>query len=110
LDTDRERAWRLATPHLLYQQNLYQRWYTEASDRPTDHFEPVSEPSGLEPGAYLIGEPAEVAEQVLEYHRAVPFTHLSFWTLLPGMPLKPALRSLELFAQDVLPQLHQLVI
>ena len=105
LDEDRDRAWQTAAEHLLYQQNLYQRWFTEASDRPGDRYEPMVTASQLKRGSYLIGDPDDVLQQLRDYHRQVPFTHISVWMLLPGMRLAPALRSLELFCRRVLPAL-----
>ena len=105
LDEDRDRAWQTAAEHLLYQQNLYQRWFTEASDRQADRYEPMVTTSQLKRGSYLIGNPDDVLQQLHDYHRQVPFTHLSIWMLLPGMRLAPALRSLELFCRRVMPAL-----
>jgi len=105
LDEDRDRAWGTAAEHLLYQQNLYQQWFTEASDRPADRYEPMATAAQLKRGSYLIGDPDEVLQQIRDYHRQVPFTHLSIWMLLPGMRLGPALRSLELFCRRVMPAL-----
>jgi alkanesulfonate monooxygenase SsuD/methylene tetrahydromethanopterin reductase-like flavin-dependent oxidoreductase (luciferase family) len=105
LDEDRDRAWETAAEHLLYQQNLYQQWFTEASDRLGDRYEPMVAASQLKRGSYLIGDPDDVLQQVRDYHRQVPFTHLSIWMLLPGMRLGPALRSLELFCRRVMPAL-----
>jgi alkanesulfonate monooxygenase SsuD/methylene tetrahydromethanopterin reductase-like flavin-dependent oxidoreductase (luciferase family) len=105
LDEDRERAWHIAGEHLLYQQNLYQQWFTEGSDRPSDRYQPMQKISELKRGSYLIGDPDDVLQQLRDYHRQVPFTHISIWMLLPGMRLGPALRSLELFCRRVLPAL-----
>jgi len=107
LDEDRERAWHTAADHLLYQQNLYQQWFTEASDRSADHYEPMENTSQLKRGSYLIGDPDDILLQLRDYHRQVPFTHLSVWMLLPGMRLTPALKSLELFCRRVLPALDR---
>ncbi len=56
----------------------------------------------------LIGTPDQVIERIRAIHAQVPFTHFSFWCLLPGMRLEPALRSLRLFAEHVLPELRKL--
>jgi alkanesulfonate monooxygenase SsuD/methylene tetrahydromethanopterin reductase-like flavin-dependent oxidoreductase (luciferase family) len=105
LDEDRERAWQTAAKHLLYQQNLYQQWFTEASDRPGDRYEPMVTASQLKRGSYLVGDSEDVLRQLRDYQQQVPFTHLSIWMLLPGMRLAPAMRSLELFCRKVLPAL-----
>jgi alkanesulfonate monooxygenase SsuD/methylene tetrahydromethanopterin reductase-like flavin-dependent oxidoreductase (luciferase family) len=108
VDEDRERAWQIAAPHLLYQQNQYQQWFSAAGDRPTDHFTPMKDLGDLPEGSYLVGDPETVIAHIRTLYSHVPFTHLAFWTLLPGMPLGQALRSLELTARYILPVLHDL--
>lgn len=108
VDEDPERAWAIAGPHVLYQQNQYQQWFREAGDRPSDDFEPATTLADLRRGSVLVGTPADIAERLREFHARVPFTQFSFWCLLPGLPLDRALGSLELFVRDVLPALHEL--
>ncbi|MEO8667940.1 MAG: LLM class flavin-dependent oxidoreductase [Bauldia sp.] len=102
VDEDPARARALAEPHMRYQQQMYQRWFAAAGDRIS---EPEANVAGLPPGC-LVGSPEEVLEQILAAHRRVPFTHFSFWTLLPGLAPVAATASLELFAAKVLPGLH----
>jgi alkanesulfonate monooxygenase SsuD/methylene tetrahydromethanopterin reductase-like flavin-dependent oxidoreductase (luciferase family) len=108
LDEDPERAWREARPHVLYQQNQYQQWFREAADRPTDDFDLAAGEADLGSGSVLVGAPEDVLERIRRFHARVPFTHFSFWCLLPGMRLEPALRSLRLFVERVLPGVRQL--
>ena len=108
VDDDAERAWHIAGPHLLYQQNQYCRWFAEAGDRSTDQFEPISDPHDLPEGSYLIGAPRDVLPRIRDLYRHVPFTHFAFWVLLPGMRLAAALKSLELTARHLLPALRTL--
>jgi alkanesulfonate monooxygenase SsuD/methylene tetrahydromethanopterin reductase-like flavin-dependent oxidoreductase (luciferase family) len=96
------RARELAEPHMRYQQDQYSRWFAAAADRPS------LTPSDTElPPGCLAGTPSEVLAQILDAHGKVPFTHFSFWTLLPGMDPDLAGASLELFANEVLPALHE---
>jgi alkanesulfonate monooxygenase SsuD/methylene tetrahydromethanopterin reductase-like flavin-dependent oxidoreductase (luciferase family) len=106
VDEDPHRARTLAEPHMQYQQQQYQRWFADSGDR-------VTEPATLSKGVLeglplgcLVGTPENVLEQILVAHRRVPFTHFSFWTLLPGLPSAAAAASLELFAERVLPGLR----
>lgn len=107
VDEDADRARELAAPHALYQQRQYQRWFAAAGDRagaappaPAAH----DGDDELPPGC-LVGTPEQVLDEILAAHERVPFTHFSFWTLLPGMRLDVARRSLDLFAERVLPEL-----
>jgi hypothetical protein len=108
VDQRRDRAWELAGPHLLYQQNQYRRWFTEAGDRASDRFVPARSLDDLERGSYLIGTPDDVRAEIGRLREEVPFTHFSFWMLLPGMDPVVASRSLELFAAEVMPGFKEL--
>jgi alkanesulfonate monooxygenase SsuD/methylene tetrahydromethanopterin reductase-like flavin-dependent oxidoreductase (luciferase family) len=108
LDEDDERAWAMAGEHVLYQQNQYQQWFREAGDRPSDDFALATSRDDLREGSILVGSPDRVLDRIRTFNARVPFTHFSFWGLLPGMRLEPALRSLDLFASEVLPALRQM--
>ena len=56
----------------------------------------------------MAGTPEEVLHTILSAHERVPFTHFSFWTLLPGMDPSVAMDSLDLFAEHVLPTLRSI--
>lgn len=108
LDEDDERAWAVAGEHVLYQQNQYQQWFREAGDRPSDDFAAATSRADLREGSILVGSPDRVLDRIQAFNAQVPFTHFSFWCLLPGMRLEPALRSLDLFASEVLPALREM--
>jgi alkanesulfonate monooxygenase SsuD/methylene tetrahydromethanopterin reductase-like flavin-dependent oxidoreductase (luciferase family) len=108
LNHESAQAWQLAGPHILYQQNQYQQWFREASDRPTDDFTFAATEAELRSSSVLVGTPNDVLERIRAFHTRVPFTHFSFWCLLPGMRLEPALNSLHLFANNVMPHLRHL--
>jgi alkanesulfonate monooxygenase SsuD/methylene tetrahydromethanopterin reductase-like flavin-dependent oxidoreductase (luciferase family) len=105
VDEDAGRAAAIAAPHMRYQQAQYQRWFAAAGDRTSADAGPTAGDDGLPPGC-LAGTPAAVLEQILAARERVPFTHFSFWTLLPGMAAEAATRSLRLFAEQVLPGLR----
>jgi alkanesulfonate monooxygenase SsuD/methylene tetrahydromethanopterin reductase-like flavin-dependent oxidoreductase (luciferase family) len=105
--TDTDRAWEVAGPHVLYQQNQWLEWFNEVQERPLTAglMQSVDE---LQDAAALIGTGAEVAARIRAFHAEVPFTHFSFFNLLPGMRLAVASDSLRLFAAEVLPTLRSL--
>jgi alkanesulfonate monooxygenase SsuD/methylene tetrahydromethanopterin reductase-like flavin-dependent oxidoreductase (luciferase family) len=107
VDRDRERARRLAGPHLVYQQNQYERWFAAASDRPSDRGRQARHLDDLDRAGGLVGTPDEVTARIVADCHAVPVTDLSFWMLLPGLALDDAIGSLELFASDVLPAIRR---
>jgi len=102
---DPARARELAEPHLRYQQNQYACWFRQAGDRAPAPSPAASRADPL-PGGCLVGTPEQVLEEILAFRDLVPFTHFSFWTLLPGMSDGVARPSLELFAERVLPHLR----
>jgi alkanesulfonate monooxygenase SsuD/methylene tetrahydromethanopterin reductase-like flavin-dependent oxidoreductase (luciferase family) len=108
VDEDRERAWALAGEHLLYQQNIYRDWFAEAGDRHDDDGAHIASVAELRGSTLLVGTPDDVLATIREFHEAVPFTHLSVHTMLPGLALDVALPSLELFAGRVAPALREL--
>jgi alkanesulfonate monooxygenase SsuD/methylene tetrahydromethanopterin reductase-like flavin-dependent oxidoreductase (luciferase family) len=105
VDEDPQRARTLAEPHMQYQQQQYQRWFADAGDRVSKPVAPTEGTPGVLPGC-LVGTPEDVLEQILVARRQVPFTHFSFWMLLPGLSPATATASLELFAERVLPGLQ----
>jgi alkanesulfonate monooxygenase SsuD/methylene tetrahydromethanopterin reductase-like flavin-dependent oxidoreductase (luciferase family) len=107
VDEDGDRARRAAAPHLHYQQDQYQRWFAAAGDRTTDMPAASAADRPLPPGC-LAGTPEQVLAAIAAMYERVPFTHFSFWTLLPGLDPAIARRSLELFAERVMPELKAL--
>lgn len=103
---DPEGAWEIAAPHVLYQQNQYERWFAEAEGRPAPM--PISSSRELDDSSCIVGTPDHVAEQIVAFYNEIPFTHFSFWLLLPGMERAVAQTSLELFLTEVAPELRRL--
>jgi alkanesulfonate monooxygenase SsuD/methylene tetrahydromethanopterin reductase-like flavin-dependent oxidoreductase (luciferase family) len=107
LDRDSEKAWKLAGEHILYQMNQYITWFNETADRQFGSGL-MSSVDELSDAAALVGSPDSVLERIHAYHERVPFTHFSFFGILPGMNPNDAMGSLELFASDLLPYLRRL--
>lgn len=110
LHEDSARAWQLAGPHVLYQQNLYRRWFSLAADRPDDRdrYKPLGSVEELDDAAFLIGDPGECIERIRAFCATVHITDFSFWMHMPGMDPAVSRASLELFAREVLPELRRL--
>jgi alkanesulfonate monooxygenase SsuD/methylene tetrahydromethanopterin reductase-like flavin-dependent oxidoreductase (luciferase family) len=106
VDEDPERAWALAGPHLLHQQQQYEAWLRSSGDRPTRNAGVQLTLDALRAQGHLVGTPADVAARLATFRARVPITHLGMWMLLPGMPVELAVGSLELFARSVLPGLR----
>ncbi|WP_344597145.1 LLM class flavin-dependent oxidoreductase [Streptomyces violaceusniger] len=52
----------------------------------------------------LVGTPEYVSEKIAELRDEVGCEHLLLWTTHPGLPHRNAMRSLELFAEKVMPR------
>lgn len=52
----------------------------------------------------LVGTPEYVAEKIHELRDEVNLEHMMLWTTHPGLDHKNAMKSLELFANEVMPQ------
>jgi probable F420-dependent oxidoreductase len=99
---DPERGWREVQAHYLYMANRYRQWSAagtaESPHRPLEHADELSR------GNYLVGTPDMVASEISRLQRALPFDRLIFWARPPGLSIASSSRSLELFAQQVLPR------
>jgi probable F420-dependent oxidoreductase len=97
---DPERGWAEVKDHLLYQYNRYREWYAAGGDTPAAM---LTDPEELPRDRYLIGTPADVIAGIEKLHARHGFDRLFFWARPPGLPLEASQRSLELFAEHVLP-------
>lgn len=102
----REKAWELCGDHLLYQFNLYRRWFSDAGDDDTLGAE-LADPAVLSPEHYFIGTPDDILAAILDSQRDLGYEELIFWARPPGMPAEQSTASLELIAKHVLPALHE---
>jgi probable F420-dependent oxidoreductase len=88
--------------HYLYMANRYRQWNAPGN---TEHPQrPLKDADELSRGHYLVGTPDMVAQEISRLQRALPFDRLVFWARPPGLSIERSSRSLELFAQQVLPR------
>lgn len=97
---DPERRWREAEPHLLYQINLYARWFGEAG---MEVARTAGSRRGLEEQGVLIVTPEQAAERIRAYLREQSVTRFYGWTVPPGLPPEWSDEHLELMAREVIP-------
>jgi probable F420-dependent oxidoreductase len=100
---DPERGWQEVKDHYRYAASRYRQWNAAADARAAA--DPPEEPSELSREDYLVGTPEMVAAGIVRLREAVPFDRLIFWARPPGLSIERSSRSLELFAQQVLPRL-----
>ncbi len=109
----REKAWELCGEHLLYQFNMYRRWFSDAGDDdahgPELYSTGVTGPAVLSPEHYFVGTPDDILAAVTGSQRRLGYEELVFWARPPGMPAELATASLELIARHVLPVLRETV-
>jgi probable F420-dependent oxidoreductase len=102
----REKAWELCGEHLLYQFNMYRRWFSDAGD--TDaHGAEQTDAAVLSTEHYYIGTPDDILTAIQASVRQLGYEELVFWARPPGMSDKHSTQSLELIAKHVLPVLHE---
>ncbi len=97
---DPERGWDEVSEHLLYQYNRYREWFAAGGAEPAATATSADE---LPRDRYLIGTPAQVIAGIEALRERRPFDRLFFWARPPGLRLEQSTRSLELFAEQVLP-------
>jgi len=105
LADDPERAWQEAAPAIAYQRTKYRQWGTDPHLPRPEPFTPES----LARADYLVGSPEDVLQGLQRLYDRVPYTQVSLWGRLPGLSHAQACRSLELFAQRVIPPLKRYV-
>jgi alkanesulfonate monooxygenase SsuD/methylene tetrahydromethanopterin reductase-like flavin-dependent oxidoreductase (luciferase family) len=95
VDDDADRAWSEAAPGIAYLEGELAR-HADAE-----------EPAALRREDYLVGTPAEVADDLIELHRKTGFDHFAGWARLPGLSHERALSSLRLLAERVIPEVER---
>jgi alkanesulfonate monooxygenase SsuD/methylene tetrahydromethanopterin reductase-like flavin-dependent oxidoreductase (luciferase family) len=111
-----EQAWHDAEQHLYYMMSAYDRRLKEAADLPWSQAV-FSCPQVPPPGEMrkthgltffqaplVVGSPEDVAHELERYGNEGRVTHLVMWMQLPGMPAQKARRSMQLFANEVMPR------
>jgi alkanesulfonate monooxygenase SsuD/methylene tetrahydromethanopterin reductase-like flavin-dependent oxidoreductase (luciferase family) len=100
----RAEAIRLCAPYLGAKYKAYHAWRQEL---PADDTGFEQEFEDLIGDRFLIGSPAEVAEQVLALHRRLGVNHLVMSTEWAGMPASLAMETIEMIAREVFPRVRQ---
>jgi alkanesulfonate monooxygenase SsuD/methylene tetrahydromethanopterin reductase-like flavin-dependent oxidoreductase (luciferase family) len=113
----REKAWDAAEAGTHHMLTYYGKWFSEANDLPGDQALGQGIPSvgelrradsaSLFGEPLIIGTPDEAIEMIEDYERRTRFTHLVMATLLPGVEPKLVRRSLQLFANKVMPHFRR---
>jgi alkanesulfonate monooxygenase SsuD/methylene tetrahydromethanopterin reductase-like flavin-dependent oxidoreductase (luciferase family) len=102
---DSERARSEVAPAIAYQRSRYAEWGT---DRGRPKPEPIR-PEALSWERYFVGDPEEVAEGLAGIYAEAPYDHFCFWARLPGITHEQALKSMRLFASEVVPRVRDAV-
>ena len=92
--------------HLLYQFNMYRRWFSDAGDDDA-HGAELTDPAVLSPGHYFVGTPDDILAAIQESQQRLGYEELVFWARPPGLAAGPSTASLELIARHVLPALRE---
>jgi alkanesulfonate monooxygenase SsuD/methylene tetrahydromethanopterin reductase-like flavin-dependent oxidoreductase (luciferase family) len=97
----RDEAVRLCRPFLATKYDAYRAWGQERA-MPED--DGLSEDfDELVRDRFLVGSPAEVAEQIVRLHDETGINHLIMSVQWPGMPQAMVLEVIETLARDVFP-------
>jgi alkanesulfonate monooxygenase SsuD/methylene tetrahydromethanopterin reductase-like flavin-dependent oxidoreductase (luciferase family) len=101
----REEAIRLARPALEEKYKAYRAWGQDKVMPPEDRFDVAFEE--LLNDRFLLGTPAEVAQQMIAQARRFRTDYFCMGVHLPGMPQTLALEQLEMLAKEVFPAVRQ---
>jgi len=100
----RAEAIRLAQPYLEEKYRAYRAWGQDKVMPEGDDFD--HEFAELLEDRFLMGSPAEVAEQMVRLNRRLGVNHIVASVHWPGMPNSLALEQLEILAREVMPQVR----
>jgi probable F420-dependent oxidoreductase len=101
----KDKAWELCGEHLLYQFNMYRRWFSDAGDDDA-HGAELTDPGVLSREHYFVGTPDDILAAILDSEQRLGYEELVFWARPPGMSEQDSTASLELIARHVLPALR----
>jgi alkanesulfonate monooxygenase SsuD/methylene tetrahydromethanopterin reductase-like flavin-dependent oxidoreductase (luciferase family) len=103
--SSRAEAIRLAQPYLEEKYRAYRAWGQDRVMPEGDDFD--HEFAELLEDRFLMGSPAEVAEQMVRLNRRLGVNHIVASVHWPGMPNSLALEQLEVLAAEVMPRVRQ---
>jgi probable F420-dependent oxidoreductase len=92
---DADQGWNEVQPHYAYAASRYRTWAGQP---------PLAAPGTLDRTQYLVGPPPTIVDALRRATSAGRIDRLIFWARPPGLAIDRARRSLELFADQVMPQ------
>ena len=101
----RAEAIRRAQPYLEEKYKAYRAWGQDKVMPKGDDFDHGFDE--LLEDRFLLGSPAEVAEQMIRLNRRLGVNHIVASVHWPGMPNSLALDQLQILAEEVMPQVRQ---
>lgn len=99
---DPEQGWEDVKWHLLYQYNKYREWFAAAGDHLSTG-PPLEDPDDIPVGLNVVGTPDMVIAELEAMRDRFAWDEVYFWARPPGLPIDKSTRSIELFAEHVLP-------
>ena len=102
----REKAEKEVFPFIAQKYDVYKDWGQDTVLPAGESFE--GDISSLSSDRFIIGSPQDCVEGVTAHHEAIGFRDFCFRLHYPGMPHRQVMRSLDLFAERVLPSLKAL--
>ena len=100
----REQARKEVFPFIAHKYDVYKRWGQDTVLPSGETFD--GDVASLASDRFIIGTPEDCVEALLAHHDAIGFRDFCFRLHYPGMPHAQVMRSLELFAERVLPRLR----
>ncbi|MFQ5914462.1 MAG: LLM class flavin-dependent oxidoreductase [Nitrospinota bacterium] len=104
-ETD-EAAWEAAREGVLYLYGEYLKW-GHLTDDEGNPIPPGDRTLDSLRDRFLIGSPKTVVRRIREQAEALGHTHLVVRMQFPGTPPAPVIRSLQLFADEVIPEFRE---
>jgi probable F420-dependent oxidoreductase len=104
---DPEQGWDEVKEHILYSHNRYREWFAAAGDHASSG-PPLEDADELPRDIYVVGTPEQVIAEIEAMRNRFDFEHLYFWARPPGLDIEKSTRSLELFADYVIPHFSSL--
>jgi alkanesulfonate monooxygenase SsuD/methylene tetrahydromethanopterin reductase-like flavin-dependent oxidoreductase (luciferase family) len=99
----REEAYRLAKGPIMTKYKAYNAWDVDrsAAGELGQDFEDLIK------DRFFIGAPDDVAEQIVKFHKRVGMNHVVISLHWPGLEVACSIEAMELFAEEVIPRVHQ---
>ena len=102
----REQARAECFPYIRAKYDAYRDWGQDTVLPPGESFE--GSMAELTSGRFIIGSPDDCLEAIAEHYALLGFRDFCFRLHYPGMPHAQVMRSLDLFAERVLPEVRKL--